>query len=133
MAGAPIGRLPGLVRQSRRLAVWLGLLGLAELTDLVTTHADRLKGGAEANGVAWFAMATGGPGFFWTIKLVLVAAMAALVLLVIRFGRSSPGHRAAVASRFTTRALQLCVVALTISSIGNLAVLAWLASTGSRS
>jgi hypothetical protein len=32
-----------------RLPLWIGLLFLAELADLITTHADRARGGMEAN------------------------------------------------------------------------------------
>lgn len=108
-----------------QLTVWLVMLGLAELADLMTTHADRLQGGIEANQVAAFTLGVGGPALFWGLKLSLVIAMAVVVLLAIRFGRSFPGRRARIIQSTVARGLQVCVLLLTLSALGNLVVLAY--------
>lgn len=112
------------VGHARLLTVWLVLLCLAELADLVTTRADRLQGGIEANQVAAFALGIGGPGLFWMLKLSLVLAMAATVLLALRLSRGFPAGRAAIVRRYVARSIQLCVLILTVAAIGNLMVLA---------
>ncbi|MGH7764321.1 MAG: hypothetical protein ACREOM_07895 [Candidatus Dormibacteraceae bacterium] len=111
------------------LKLWLGLLCLAELADLVTTRADRLRGGIEANQVSAFTLAVGGPGLYWGLKLSLVIAMVAVVLLAVHFARSFPGKRARLVQAWITRSMQLCVLTLTFASLGNVVVLA-LASQG---
>ncbi|MGH2976661.1 MAG: hypothetical protein ACRDLL_17625 [Solirubrobacterales bacterium] len=108
---------------ARLLKYWLGLLCLAELADLVTTRADRLGGGIEANQVSAFALAVGGPGLFWSLKLALVLAMAAVVLLALHFARSFPGRRAHLLQACVARSLQLCVLLLSVAALGNVGVL----------
>lgn len=110
--------------QVRLLKVWLVLLCLAELADLVTTRADRLHGGIEANQVAAFTLGVGGPGFFWVLKLGLVLAMAGTVLLAVRLSRGLSAGRAGIVQRYIARSLQLCVLILTVAAIANLGVLA---------
>lgn len=109
---------------ARELKVWLVLLCLAELADLVTTRADRLRGGIEANQVAAFAFGVGGPGLFWVLKLGLVLAMAATVLLAVRLSRQLPAGRAGIVHRYVARSIQICVLILTVAAIANLMVLA---------
>lgn len=105
--------------------LWLLLLGLAELADLITTRADRLQGGIEANHVAAFTFGVGGPALFWGLKLSLVLAMAVVVMLAIRFARSFPGRRARIVRMAVARGLMVSVLLLTISALGNLVVLAY--------
>lgn len=109
---------------ARLLKVWLVLLCLAELADLVTTRADRLHGGIEANQVAALAFTIGGPGLFWVVKLGLVLAMAATVLFALKLSRGLPAGRAGIVRRYVARSIQLCVFILTVAAIGNLTVLA---------
>lgn len=109
---------------ARELKVWLVLLCLAELADLVTTRADRLHGGIEANQVAAFTLGVGGPGLFWVLKLGLVLAMAATVLLAVRLSREFPAGRAGIVHRYVARSIQVCVLILTAGAIANLKVLA---------
>jgi hypothetical protein len=109
---------------ARQLKLWLGLLCFAELADLMTTHADRVRGGVEANQVSAFTLAVGGPGLYWGLKLGLVLAMAVVVVLALHFARNFPGRRAKLIQNWIERSIQVCVVTLTIAAIGNVVVLA---------
>lgn len=108
---------------ARQMKVWLLLLCLAELADLVTTRADRLHGGIEANQVVAFTFGVGGPGLFWVLKLSVVAAMAGVVLLAWRLACELPAGRATVVRRYVARSIQACVLILTVAAVSNLSVL----------
>ena len=107
-----------------RLKFWLLLLSLAEFADLMTTRADRLQGGIEANQVSAFVLGIGGPPLYWALKLGLVLAMALIVLLTIHIVYSFPGRRAGIVQAVVARGLQVCVLFLTVSALGNMVVLA---------
>lgn len=113
-----------------RLKFWLLLLSLAEFADLMTTRADRLQGGIEANQVSAFVLGVGGPQLYWGLKLGLVLAMALVVLLAIHIVHSFPGRRAGIVQVAIARGLQVCVLLLTVSALGNLVVLASLVPGG---
>jgi hypothetical protein len=110
-------------REERLLKLWLALLCFAELADLVTTHADRIRGGIEVNQVSAFTLDVGGSGLYWTLKLGLVLVMGAVVMLALRFARNFPDRRARVVKAWVARSIQLSVLVLTVSSIGNVVVL----------
>lgn len=112
--------------RERRLAIWICLLYLAELADLITTHADRARGGVEANQFAAWTLEAGGPVLFWALKLGLVVAMGCVVLRALRLRRLCPGGRAEVTLNWVERGLQACALALTLVAVSNLAVLAQL-------
>ena len=108
----------------RFLGVWIVLLGLAQIADLVTTQADMARGGMEANRFAAALIAIGGLSLLWLVKLALVAAMAAAVLLVHRYWLSSGAdRRAAVAQAVIWRSTQLCVLVLAATAVHNVQVL----------
>lgn len=134
MLGSQVGLTTKRHQPSRvgasRLKFWLLLLGLAEIADLMTTHADRLRGGIEANQVSAFVLGVGGPPLFWALKLGLVLVMALIVLLSIRIVYSFPGRRAGIVQVAVARGLQVCVLLLTFSALGNIAVLASLSPGG---
>ena len=116
------------VRQSTpvpiaRVALWVGLLGLGQVADLLTTQAAMARGGIEANQVAATLMAAGGLPLLWIIKAFLVAAMAVAVLLVRHYWLSDHGHRGALAGTLVWRGLQLCVFVLAFTAIHNLGVI----------
>jgi predicted small integral membrane protein len=131
MLGSRLGRWAARKQQeadgdAARLKLWLLLLGLAELADLITTRADRLLGGIEANHVSAFALGAGGPMLFWGLKLCLVLAMAVAVMLAIRFARAVHDRRAQIVKVTVARGLQVCVLVLTVAALGNVTVLAYL-------
>ena len=115
---------------ARHLKVWLVLLCLAELADLMTTRADRLQGGIEVNQLAAFTLGVGGAALFWAMKLSLVLAMAAIVLLAVRLAREFPAGRARIVRGYVARSIQVCVLLLATAAISNLAVLAHLPPPG---
>ena len=108
----------------RGLKLWLLLLGMAELADLITTRADRLHGGIEANQFAAFTLGVGGPGLFWAVKLSVVVAMAAIVVLAVRRAREFPPRRANLIRGYVARSIQICALILTAAAMANLMVLA---------
>ena len=73
----PRGAVPG-----SRIALWVGLLGLGQIADLLTTQAAMARGAIEANQVAAGLLTAGGLPLLWVIKAFLVAAMTVTVLLV---------------------------------------------------
>jgi hypothetical protein len=99
--------------------VWVGLLGTAEIADLVTTEVDRLGGGIETNQFAAFVLMVGGPGLFLALKLAVVAGMAIAVLVALRYRRSHPGERAERCLDIVARTLQGSVVLLTLTALVN--------------
>lgn len=118
-----MGAIPGEVRRSkyggRLLMVWVGLLGMAQMADLITTEVDRLRGGIEANQFAAFVLMVGGAGLFLVLKLAVVLGMAAAVLIALRFRRNHPGERAERCLDIVARTLQVSVVLLTVTAVGN--------------
>ena len=106
-----------------RVAVWVGLLGLGQVADLLTTQAAMARGAIEANQVAAGLLATGGLPLLWIIKAFLVAAMAVAVLLVRHYWLSEHGQRGALAGAVVWRGLQLCVYVLAFTAIHNLGVI----------
>lgn len=108
---------------SRPVAAWIGLLGLAQLADLVTTQADMARGGVEANWVAAGLLAVGGLALLWAVKLGLVVAMAVAAVLIGRHraGESSPASD--LAYTVVWRGIQACVVVLGLTAVHNVAIL----------
>lgn len=117
----------------RLLAVWVGLLGVAQLADLITTEVDRLLGGIETNHFAAFIMTVGGPGLFLALKLLVVLGMAAAVFVALHYRRNHPGERAERCVDVVARTLQGSVVLLTVTALGNAHVAAQIAATASGS
>jgi hypothetical protein len=108
----------------RRLTAWIGLLALAQTTDVVTTAADLARGGVEANAVVQTLLGVGGLGLVLGLKLALVGAMAMASLLVQLYVIRHPGSSAARAQVFVWRSLQVSVVGLILVAVHNLALLA---------
>ncbi|TMD89989.1 MAG: hypothetical protein E6I73_09370 [Chloroflexi bacterium] len=115
----------------RLLMLWVGLLGLAQIADLVTTEVDRLAGGVETNQFAAFVLMVGGAGLFLVLKLMVVAGMAVAVLIALRYRRNHPGERAERCLDIVARTLQGSVVLLTVTAVGNAHVAAQIAASAS--
>jgi len=114
---------------SERLVLhWLGLLGLAQVADLVTTQVDLARGGVEANQAAAVLLAVGGVGLLWAVKLCLVAAMGLAVM--VAWGPRWRGGEAPrpFVQQLVWRGIQGCVAVLAVTAAHNLAVLGLLTS-----
>lgn len=108
----------------RPVWAWIGLLGLAQLADLLTTQADMAHGGVEANWVAAGLLALGGLGLLWAVKLGLVAAMAGATLLTARCrDEAEAGLPAGLAETLVWRGIQVCVAVLAVTAVHNVAIL----------
>jgi hypothetical protein len=109
--------------------VWVGLLAVAQLADLITTEADRLRGGIETNQFAAFILLVGGPGLFLIVKLAVVLGMAAAALIALRYRKDYPGERAERCLDIVARTLQGSVVLLTVTAINNTHVFVQIAAS----
>jgi hypothetical protein len=104
--------------------IWLVLFALSQSTDAVTTAIDRSRGAIEAMPASAWLLASGGPVRFWTLKLLLVVAIGAALLLATRWlRRDVPG--AARLYRLVLLATQIGTVIAAVVSLQN----ALLAST----
>lgn len=115
----------------RLLMIWVGLLGAAQIADLITTEVDRVAGGIETNQFAEFVLSVGGAGLFLALKLMVVAGMAVAVIVALRFRRNHPGQRAERCLEVVARTLQGSVVLLTVTAVGNAHVAAQIAASAS--
>ncbi len=106
-----------------RVAIWVGLLGLGQIADLLTTQAAMARGAIEANQVAAGLLTAGGLPLLWIIKACLVAAMAVAVLLARHYWLAGHGRRGVLAGAMVWRGLQLCVFVLAFTAIHNLGVI----------
>src|SRR5205807_5943843 len=99
-------------------------LASTQLVDVLTTKVDILRGAYEANTFAATVLESHGYIGLLLLKLALVAAMAGAVVLVLAYAREHPGPRARLAQTVVWRGLQLCVVALALTGLHNVLVLA---------
>lgn len=107
-------------------AVWVGLLGAIESTDILTTWLGRARGAIEAMPISAAVMSQGGMVMFVAVKLALVAAVAAAVLLALMWVRNDrPG--AGTLYAFTLSAVRVTTVALAIVCLHNAVLLQSLA------
>lgn len=128
MIGSGTPPLRSARRDRRSLIIWLALLAQAQMADVITTQADTVRGGVEANHTAAFIMQVGGLGLFWMLKLMLVLGMALAVSLAFRYRERHPGRPAELCVGLVARTIQLCVVLLTLTVLGNASVAAQLTS-----
>jgi hypothetical protein len=120
---------PNIARHDRKsLTLWLALLAIAQMADVITTQADSLRGGIEANQTAVLIMNVGGLGLFGALKLALVLGMALAVTLAVRYRASNPGRHGELCVGVVARTIQLCVGLLTLAVLGNASVAAQLTS-----
>ena len=123
MSAIPKNRLSG-----RVVAIWIGILALAQVADLLTTQVDMAAGGVEANWVAASVMQAGGLALLWIVKLGLVAAMAVAAVLVTRYRKGDSGGRADLVHALVWRGIQGCVLVLAFTALHNVAILGQLQS-----
>ncbi|MEA2644443.1 MAG: hypothetical protein QOG08_1469 [Chloroflexota bacterium] len=121
------GEASAALRHDRRsLTIWLALLAQAQMADVITTQADTFRGGVEANQTAAFIMQVGGAGLFCVLKIMLVLGMAAAVSLAFRYRERHPGRHAELCVGLVARTIQVCVLLLTLTVLGNASVAAQL-------
>jgi hypothetical protein len=108
---------------TERILGWIGLLTLAQLADLLTTHLDMNFGAVEGNQIAATLLREGGLWYLWFVKLLLVIALIAVALLIQRYRDQSPGPRSDLAQLLLWRGVQLCVLVLAGTALYNFALL----------
>lgn len=104
--------------ESRLSLIWLGLLGVIESTDILTTAVDRARGSIEVMPLSAAVLDQGGLVLFVTLKVGLVAAAAAAVLLALRWLRFKRDHARAMYV-YVLSAIRMATVALAIVSLNN--------------
>ena len=104
--------------ESRLSLIWLGLLGVIESTDVLTTAVDRARGSIEVMPLSAAVLDQGGLVLFVTLKVGLVAAAAAAVLLALRWLRFKRDHARAMYV-YVLSAIRMATVALAIVSLNN--------------
>jgi hypothetical protein len=104
--------------ESRLSLIWVGLLGVIESTDALTTAVDRARGSIELMPLSATVLDQGGLLLFVTMKVALVAAAAAAVMLALRWLRYKRDH-ARVLYVYVLSAIRVATVALAIASLNN--------------
>jgi hypothetical protein len=104
--------------ESRLSLIWVGLLGVIESTDVLTTAFDRARGSIELVPLSAAVLDQGGLVLFVTVKVGLVAAAAAAVLLALRWLRYRR-DRARTLYTYVLSAIRIATVALAIASLNN--------------
>jgi hypothetical protein len=106
----------------RSSVVWIGLLGAIESMDILTTEMGRAAGAIESMPISAAVMNEGGMALFIIVKLALVIAGAAAVLLALLWVRTGrPG--AAWVYVFTLSSIRATTVALAIVALHNAVLL----------
>jgi hypothetical protein len=104
--------------ESRLGLIWIGLLGVIESTDALTTAFDRARGSIESMPVSAALLDQGGLVLFVGLKVILVLAAAAALLLTLRWVRDKRTHARAVYF-YVLSAIRMTTVALAIASLNN--------------
>ena len=106
----------------RASITWIGLLGVIEFTDILTTAIGHAKGAVEAMPVSAAVIATGGIVMFIVVKMGLVIAVATAIFLALRWmERGTPG--ATTLFSFTLWSVRVATVALALVSLHNAVLL----------
>jgi len=104
--------------ESRLSLIWVGLFAVIESIDALTTAVDRARGSIELVPVSAAVLDQGGLVLFVTVKVGLVAAAAAAVLLALRWLRYKREH-ARTLYTYVLSAIRMATVALAIASLNN--------------
>lgn len=92
----------------------------------MTTDMDRLHGGIEVNGIVDHLMSAGGPAALVLVKFGLVAVMAVMAVVALRYRRDNPGSNANIVVACLSRSIQICALCLTLVAFNNTLLLATL-------
>ncbi|MDQ6876650.1 MAG: hypothetical protein M3082_02925 [Candidatus Dormibacteraeota bacterium] len=98
--------------------IWVGLLGVIESTDVLTTAVDRARGSIELIPLSAAVLDQGGLVLFVAVKVGLVAAAAAAALLALRWLRFRRDHARALYT-YVLSSIRIATVALAIASLNN--------------
>jgi hypothetical protein len=98
--------------------IWVGLLGVIESTDILTTAVDRARGAIESAPLSATVLDRGGLVLFVVVKVGLVAAAAAAAVLAVRWRRYRRDHARTMLS-YVLSAIRIATVALAIASLNN--------------
>lgn len=104
--------------EARLTAIWLGLFGILQSTDVLTTAVDRARGSIESMPVRAALLNQGGVRLYLAMKVFLVAAAAAALLLSLRWVRKRRRHARAIHS-YVLSAVRIGTVAIAIASLNN--------------
>jgi hypothetical protein len=104
--------------ESRLSLIWVGLLGIIESTDILTTAVDRARGSIELAPLSATVLDNGGLVLFVIVKVGLVGAAAAAALLALRWLRNKRHHARAL-HVFVLSAIRMATVALAFASLNN--------------
>lgn len=104
--------------EPRLSLIWVGLLGLIESIDVLTTAVDRARGSIELAPLSANVLDQGGLLLFVTVKIGLVAGAAAAVLLARRWLRYKRDHARALHS-YVLSAIRVATVVLAIACLNN--------------
>lgn len=109
--------------RTRRLGLWVFLLGLSQTADLVTTAQALGAGGLEANGISRGLLGFGGLGLLALVKALLTIAMAFTIWLLRRYWQTDGRPEWKLALTGAWRGAQGCTLLLTFVAAHNLSVL----------
>jgi hypothetical protein len=104
--------------ESRLSLIWVGLLGLIESVDVLTTAVDRARGSVELAPLSATVLDQGGLVLFVIVKVGLVAAAAIAALLALRWLRYKRLH-ARTLHVYVLSAIRMATVALAIVCLNN--------------
>lgn len=102
--------------EAKLAAIWVGLLGVFQVTDLGTTALDRARGAVEAM-PATAAVLEAGFGHLAAVKLMLVAAAAVAAILTLRLSRRT--RAGAALFRYVLNVCRVGAVAAALVSLHN--------------
>ncbi len=105
----------------RQAVAWLGLLGLGEAGDLVTTRLAIAQGAAEVNPIAAWLISH---GLLEMVKVSVFSVISLAVVALIVMTSRAPTERAMPMRAWALRAIRAGAIALVAVSLLNVGVLA---------
>jgi hypothetical protein len=103
---------------NRACLVWIALLSAIESMDIMTTDLGRARGAVESMPISAAVINHGGMMLFVVVKVALVIAVAAAVLLALRWMRRGR-EGASILYSFTLSSIRIATVALAIVCLHN--------------
>jgi hypothetical protein len=101
-----------------QVASWLALFGAAQTADIITTAAGRARGAIEAMPISGSLLNEGGLALLITVKLALVVAIGAALVLAWHWARQQR-PRARLVFRLVLTGTQVVTVVLAVISLQN--------------
>ncbi len=102
--------------EARLAAIWVGLLGAAQLADLGTTALDQARGAVEQMPTTAVLLQSG-LGHLAAVKMLLVAAAAVALVLTISWSRRS--RAGVLLHRYVLSVCRVAAVAIMLVSLHN--------------